>query len=163
MTLPDVCPKDGVSQCKKKACHLYVLEWRTGDEQCIIGYSSTHKELSRSTSLEDTYAESTRLRFEKKAPVERKPWPDVSEEAFTKKQHLQRQVVDTEEIVAELPSKEPMSPDRREEVVVNNKDTTVIEARNDEANNPKDDKKRKSLDGVMDLDLPDDYEEKFWD
>lgn len=160
MTLPDVCPKDGVSQCKKKACHLYVLEWRTGDEQCIIGYSSTHKELSRSTPMEDTYAERTRLRFEKKAPAERKSWPDASEGAGTKRQHLQRLGADTEEIVAELPSQEPMSPERREEVVVNNKDTTVIEARDDEA---KDEKKRKSLDDVMDLDLPDDYEEKFWD
>lgn len=44
--------------------------------------------------------------------------------------------------------------------MVNDKDTTVFEARKD---GQKEDKKRKSLDELMDLDLPEDYEEKFWD
>ncbi|MBP1909663.1 hypothetical protein [Methanolobus bombayensis] len=159
MTLPDVCPKDGVSQCKKKACHLYVVEWRTGDEQCIIGYQSTHKELTRSTPMEDTYAEKTRLRLEKQ---ERKPWPEPGQTP-EKRQHLQRKPVSEEgptEIVAELPLKEPVSSDESEEIVVNDKDTTVFESRKDDSKN---EKKRKSLDEVMDMDLPDDYEEKFWD
>jgi hypothetical protein len=160
MTLPDVCPKDGVSQCKKKDCHLYVVEWRTGDEQCIIGYSSTHKELTRSTPMEDTYAENIRLRYEKEAPVERKPWPEPGQ-SRERREHLQRQpgVAENPTEIAELPSKEPMSPVNQEEVVVNDKDTTVFEARKD---NQKEDKKKGSLDKLMD-DLPEDYEEKFWD
>ncbi|WMW26296.1 hypothetical protein RE474_06175 [Methanolobus sediminis] len=161
MTLPDICPKDGVSQCKKKACHLYVVEWRTGDEQCVIGYRSTHKELSRSTPMVDTYAESTRMRIQKKAPVERKSWPEP-EQSTERRQHLKRQPISAEAPteIAGLPPKEPMYPVNREEVVVNDKDTTVFEARKDVQ---KEDKKRKSLDELMDLDLPDDYEEKFWD
>ncbi|TQD28331.1 hypothetical protein [Methanolobus vulcani] len=161
MTLPDVCPKDGVSQCKKKACHLYVVDWRTGDEQCVIGYRSTHKELSRSTPMEDTYAESTRMKLQKKAPVERKSWPEP-EQSTERRQHLQRQPVPAEAPteIAGLPPKEPMSPVCQEEVVVNDKDTTVFEARKDDQ---KEEKKRKSLDELMDLDLPEDYEEKFWD
>jgi hypothetical protein len=161
MTLPDVCPKDGVSQCKKKACHLYVVEWRTGDEQCVIGYSSTHKEFSRSTPMEDTYAESTRMRLQKKAPEERKAWPEPAQSA-EKRQHLQRQSVPAEAPteIAGLPPKEPMSPVDREEVVVNNKDTTVFEARKESPE--EENKNKKSLDKLMD-DLPEDYEEKFWD
>ncbi|WP_321429970.1 hypothetical protein [uncultured Methanolobus sp.] len=161
MTLPDVCPKDGVSQCKKKACHLYLVEWRTGDEQCVIGYSTTHKELSRSTPMEDTYAESIRLRYEKQAPAERKSWPEPGQ-STKKRQHLQRQPVPAEAPteIAGLSSKEPMSPVNQEEVVVNDRDTTVIEARRD---GQQEGKKKKSLDDVMDLDLPEDYEEKFWD
>ena len=161
MTLPDVCPKDGVSQCKKKACHLYVVEWRTGDEQCVIGYRSTHKELSRSTPMEDTYAERTRMRLQNKAPVERRSWPEA-EQSTERRQHLQRQPASEEAPteIARLAPREPMYPVNREEVVVNDKDTTVFEARRD---GQKEDKKRKSLDEMLDLDLPNDYEEKFWD
>ena len=187
MTLPDVCPKDGISQCKKKACHLYVVEWRTGDEQCVIGYSSTHKELSRSTPLEDTYAENTRIRLENRVPREREPWPDTSE--LPGRGHLKREVSEAEEVRVEVRPEhdlkpmmetsevyieacvgkpvpkapvEPVSHVGQEEVVLNDKNTTVIESKNSDEGKDKEQKKRKSLDEVMDLDLPDDYEEKFW-
>ncbi|AFV23820.1 hypothetical protein Mpsy_1613 [Methanolobus psychrophilus R15] len=48
----------------------------------------------------------------------------------------------------------------REEVTINTKNTTVIESR--EAPKEQPPKKRKSLDEVMNLDLPDNYEEEFW-
>jgi hypothetical protein len=47
-----------------------------------------------------------------------------------------------------------------EEVTVNTKNTTVIESREAPRGEPP--KKRKSLDDVMNLDLPDNYEEEFW-
>ncbi|SFM69589.1 hypothetical protein [Methanolobus profundi] len=182
MTLPDVCPRDGVSQCKKKDCHLYVVEWRTGDEQCVIGYSSTHKEFSQSTSLEDTYAETTRIRLEKREPRERKPWPDTT--GPLGRGHLKREATDAEVVsepvsrnvvetcdsyieacvgkpVSETPVK-PLTPEREEEVVVNDKNTTVIESKSSDEGKAKDPRKRKSLDELMDLDLPEGYEEEFW-
>ncbi|WP_340820112.1 hypothetical protein [Methanolobus sp. WCC4] len=188
MTLPDVCPRDGVSQCKKKECHLYILEWRTGDEQCVIGYRSTHKELSRSVSLEDTYVENTRKKLEKKEPRERRPWPDTSTAASVR-EHLKREVpvaeTRPETVMEPAPVSEPvartsesyiearvgkpvpevleqLAPVTQEEVVVNDKNTTVIEAKSSDEEKDKDARKRKSLDEVMDLDLPEDYEEKFW-
>ncbi len=165
MTLPDVCPKDGVSRCKKKECHLYVVDWRTGDEQCIIGYRSTHKELSRSVPLEDTYAESTRIRLENKADENRKPWPDPVP-GSGKRKHLERPVsedaeYETETIVAGPERKRDVSMSN-EEVVLDDKDTTVFESKHSEEKKSREDKKRKSLDEMMDLDLPDNYEEEFW-
>lgn len=191
MTLPDVCPRDGVSQCKKKDCHLYVVEWRTGDEQCIIGYRSTHKELSRSVSLEDNYVENTRIKLEKKVPRERKPWPGTST-AASGRDHLKREVPQTDTGHTTVPEPAPrvvsepvteasesyiearvgrpvpevleeLAPVAQEEVVVNDKNTTVIEAKSSDEEKDKGTRKRRSLDDVMDLDLPEDYEEKFWD
>ncbi|WP_292467894.1 hypothetical protein [Methanolobus sp.] len=170
MTLPDVCPRDGVSHCKKKACHLYVVEWRTEDEQCVIGYSSTHKQLSKSTPMEDTYAEKTRTRIETNM-AEKTSWPKAVSEGL-KREHLKRAVPDVEvvetyvEAKVEAPSQgltdESVTSVRHEEVVVSNKDTTVIESRQNDGDKGKEDRKRKSLDEVMDLDLPEGYEEEFW-
>jgi hypothetical protein len=159
MTLPDVCPRDGVSSCKKKDCHLYVIEWRTGDEQCIIGYRLTHKELSRSAPLEDTYAERTRLRLGKNIRHEngeRQQAQDVPE-----RNHLQRQVSNVENVISGS-NEESSILKSSEEIVLSNKDTTVIESKHGAEIQVTGDRKRKSLDQMMDLDLPENYEEDFW-
>ncbi|WP_094227466.1 hypothetical protein [Methanolobus psychrotolerans] len=165
MTLPDVCPKDGISQCKKKACHLYVVEWRTGDEQCVIGYRATHKQLSKSMPLEDTYAQSTRIRLGREGPHERdvRHGSDHIYETVSyapERKHLQRSESNVETDTAT--SEESPRPVRYEEVVVNNKDTTVFESKHIEETKSKDNRKRTSLDKMMDLDLPENYEEEFW-
>jgi hypothetical protein len=49
-----------------------------------------------------------------------------------------------------------------EKVVVNNKDTMVFESTVIREDAPVEAKKRKSIDDVMNLDLPDDYEKEFW-
>ena len=161
MTLPDVCPRDGVSHCKKKACHLYVVEWRTGDEQCVIGYRSTHKELSKSIPMEDTYAQSTRMRLGKQKERESRPWPEPAVGEAEVRKHLERQRPDNVETIVATPERKPVAVMSQEEIVVNNKDTTVIESRH--SGEKKDDRKRKSLDELMDLDLPENYEKEFWE
>ena len=163
MTLPDVCPKDGVSQCKKKDCHLYVVEWRTGDEQCVIGYRSTHKELSKSMPLEDSYAQSTRIRLGKQTDPENSSWPETGVSKAAERKHLKRPVYDDVETIVAGPEMETVYAVDLEEVVVNDKDTTVIESRHSDGKKKKDNRKIKSLDELMDLDLPEDYEKKFWE
>ncbi|WP_292463659.1 hypothetical protein [Methanolobus sp.] len=195
MTLPDICPRDGASHCKKNACHLYVVDWRSGDEQCIIGYRSTHKSLSRSSPVVDSYAQDTRrkrvdqgsqepLGFypkEKQITEVRHVYasrkPEVVSCEGTKPLCLQdAHTVDSCKGSDSRSSGEVRSwqhPDNhsvnthkepdfelREEVTVNTKNTTVIESR--EAPKEQPPKKRKSLDDVMNLDLPDNYEEEFW-
>lgn len=223
MTLPDICPRDGASHCKKNACHLYVVDWRSGDEQCIIGYRSTHKNLSKSAPVVDSYAQDTRRRFGNKNNQEplglypkEKQMTEVRQVTNVQKNsgHVElydrrmqkeevRQLVDTPKIQevapvlaeeakprywAEVPSvrslKEPgagardevrswQRPDtrsgsaqqeiselREEVTVINTKNTTVIESR--EASQEQPSKKRKSLDDVMNLGLPENYEEEFW-
>ncbi|WMW21671.1 hypothetical protein RE476_09790 [Methanolobus mangrovi] len=161
MTLPDVCPKDGVSHCKKKACHLYVVEWRTGDEQCVIGYRSTHKQLSKSMPMEDTYAERTRIRLEKPTDRESRSWAEPTVRMPEERKHLERQRPDNVETIVATPERKPIAVMSQEEIVVNNKDTTVIESRH--SGEKKDDRKRKSLDELMNLDLPENYEKEFWE
>lgn len=163
MTLPNVCPRDGVSQCKKKDCHLYVVEWRTGDEQCVIGYRSTHKELSKSMPMEDTYAQRTRTRLGKQTECESRPWPEPDVGKAAERKHLERPVYDNAETIVAGPEIKPVSVVVQEEVVVNDKDTTVIESRHSDGKKEKDKRKIKSLDELMDLDLPENYEKEFWE
>ena len=154
MTLPDICPKDGVSHCKTSACHLYVVDWRSGDEQCIIGYRSTHKKSSSSCSVEDTYAESTRRRTGRDIGHMIVDHPSRAERP-ERSEYIQTSPV------PENPNR-VKEPEVREKVVVKNKDTMVFESTGDTKEDPVDKKKRKTIDDVMDLDLPEDYEEKFW-
>ncbi|MDG6243937.1 MAG: hypothetical protein QCH31_06040 [Methanolobus sp.] len=161
MTLPDVCPRDGVSRCKKKDCHLYVVEWRTGDEQCIIGYRLTHKELSRSAPLEDTYAESTRQRLGKTVRPRREDEESGQTSDTTERHHLQRQVRNVENVICHS-SDQHSIPTDSEEIVFKNKNTTVIESRHGAESPQKADRKRRSVEEMMDLDLPENYEEEFW-
>lgn len=170
MTLPDLCPRDGVSQCKKKACHLYVVEWRTGDEQCVIGYSSTHKQFSRSAPLEDNYASKVHGRAEQKPVTQNASWPEPAADSI-RRGHLKREVPEPllEEVYIEArPADagqkvhEEFNARRAEKVLVNDKDTTVIESKPDDEPQSRDAGKRKSLDEVMNMDLPENYEEEFW-
>lgn len=220
MTLPDICPRDGASHCKKNACHLYVVDWRSGDEQCIIGYRSTHKSLSKSAPVVDSYAQDTRRRFGDKSghePLGSYPKEKQVTEVrqATTAQRGQEPVIlpsekaQNEEIRqvtthssadtsvaegarsrhwADIPSikslrdaganskeevKSWQRPDvrsgnaqkeisemREEVTVINTKNATVIESREVQQDHPS--KKRKSLDDVMNLGLPDNYEEEFW-
>jgi hypothetical protein len=195
MTLPDVCPRDGAPSCKKTACHLYVVDWRSGDEQCIIGYRSTHKGLSKSSPVVDSYAQDTRRKLGDKRDHKS---PELCQEARQPEEvrHMDSPrepgVASREEVrsvhLADVSSsalhkapdatsidgvKSWQRPDVQsrnacegpeselcEEVTVNTKNTTVIESRELPREEPP--KKRKSLDDVMNLDLPDNYEEEFW-
>ncbi len=43
MELPKTCPLDGTPGCKKKQCHLFHIDWRSGDENCTLGYGPGHQ------------------------------------------------------------------------------------------------------------------------
>lgn len=186
MTLPEVCPRDGVSRCKKADCHLYVIDWRSGDEQCIIGYSSTHKKMSRSSPVVDTYAERTRLKRETKKEQssvrQAREWPSPETRSHEERSWDSRssdskpsRPLSSEVRLPELSSSEKklhseeesdvqdQIKDRFQETVVSSdKNTTLIESSSSSDKGHSDQKKRKSIDDVMNLDLPDNYEEEFW-
>ncbi len=152
MTLPDICPKDGSSQCKGSSCHLYIVDWRSGDEQCIIGYSATHKKITSSHSVEDTYAESTRRRTGRNIGHKVVDYSARSKSL----ESVEGRVVPESSLEAK--KLEFVS----EKLVVNNKDTMVFESTTVTEEVSVEDKKRKTIDDLMDLDLPGDYEEEFW-
>lgn len=63
MGLPVKCPLDGKSSCKGKQCHLYHVDWRTKEANCIIGYGSSHKTTLSDRVILDTYIENTRTKL----------------------------------------------------------------------------------------------------
>lgn len=171
MTLPEVCPLDKESGCKKEACHLYHIDWRSGDENCTIGYRYTHREGKSSQSVQDNYAENVRMKLGKtidESPEIRDPreeenrnqGSDLNTEEEkkgnpkTKNKSDSSQITEVEEI--------------DERVVTSDKNTTVIQSYNSDetigsgAENNNSKKSGKNIDKAMDLDLPDDYEKEFW-
>jgi len=156
MVLPDICPLDGKSGCKKHECHLYHVEWRTGDEHCIIGYRASHKLPSEGLrAVQDTYADSTRIRLGRDIPVapEMKPPVQTAGDDVAKKEPIDQSIL------------------HHEEIVVDDKDTTVTQSYDPTVvmDNPVigverdgNKKKHKNIDDAMKLDLPDNYEDEFW-
>lgn len=151
MPLPDVCPLEEES-CKQNACHLYHVDWRTGEENCSIGYRITAKTRSSRQPQQDTYAENTRRRLGRDFA------PSFPEEIKTEPETEPAQPRAAEEGMSEPVVR------IREEVVSVNKDTTVIQSYNEVEDVPEDSGKpeRKRIDDAMKLDLPEDYEEEFW-
>lgn len=156
MVLPDLCPLDGKPHCKKRDCHLYHVEWRTGEEQCIIGYRSTHKIPSKdSNAVQDNYAENTRIRLGRD---------------FTKEPQIRHT---TRSGVEDVKKEYPIDPTTvyHEKTVFDERDATVIQSNDirvsqgeyvvSEVNNGNK-RKRKTIDETMKLDLPENYEEEFW-
>lgn len=159
MPIPEICPLDGNHECKARDCHLYHKDWRSGEYNCSIGYGTTKKTSSKVDPLQDTYAQNTRIRLGKdiqptvqiqQTPVQ-KVMKTIREDKAIQKPEQNESVV--------------------EEVVISDNNTTVINSNRfakkvdnalgliDAAEKKK---KGKSIDDAMKLDLPDDYEEKFW-
>ena len=171
MTLPEICPLDKDSGCKKEACHLYHIDWRSGDENCNIGYRYTHREGKSSQSVQDNYAENVRMKLGKTIDE----MPEIKDPREEENRY-QDSDINTDESKKETQtdkdkagsSKITEVEDINERVVTSDKNTTVIQSYNSdeiidydtEDNNSK--KSRKSIDKSMDLDLPDDYEKEFW-
>ena len=158
MPLPDVCPLDNRSDCRKKECHLFLVDWRSGDENCAIGYRSTHRlSSSRQSSIIDSYAENTRVKLSR--DIE-----DLS--ARINQENIDREV--------HSPSADPQPAESEvhERIINQDKDTTVIESHRSSRDpagssdvSSRDNtgsRKKKSIDEAMKLDLPEDYEDKFW-
>lgn len=179
MVLPERCPLDNKLQCKGKECHLFHVDWRTGEENCTIGYRSTHKQANMSERVFDNYAEETRMRL---------GYEPSSFTAATTKRNVERGEIQPEtEDKGEPVRQEPViqkeeavitEPQIREEIVMETEYTTVIHSHEstaedqetevlseDRTDTPeqKDKTSKSKLDKMMSLDdLPEDYEKEFW-
>jgi hypothetical protein len=148
MPLPDVCPLDKESSCKYDKCHLYHVDWRTGEENCSIGYRVTSKTRSTHQPPQDNYAENTRKMLGRSLPSRDRKVPERTEAEPAKK-----------EVKVSPPEEESV----REEVVCADKDTTVFQSYNgNEGKTGPGRSGRKKIDDAMKLDLPENYEEEFW-
>lgn len=106
---PAKCPLDGKSNCKGKQCHLYHIDWRTKEANCIIGYGSSHKTTHSDRLILDTYIENTRIKLGRDIGD-----PNISEkEPESDPQNIQQSL---------------QTDKRLEKVTVSNKNTTVIES-----------------------------------
>ena len=150
MVLPEVCPIDNESQCKKKDCHLYHIDWRTDQENCSIGYGHIRRYESPERKVVDTYAEDTQKRLHEN---------EMHNENGSQREHLRpvRQIIEEEcEIQADGPE---------EHVIISTKEATVFAAGpapGKDDLSEKEEKKTK-LDRLLDMDdIPEDYEKEFW-
>lgn len=56
MSLPIVCPKNGSGPCIGNKCQMYVKDWRSNEEYCIIGYYSASDRKKQGEPVVDNYA-----------------------------------------------------------------------------------------------------------
>ncbi|WP_292485554.1 hypothetical protein [Methanohalobium sp.] len=171
MTLPEVCPMDKNSECKKEDCHLYHIDWRTGDENCTIGYRYTHREGKSSQSVQDNYADNVRMKLGKKideTPEIRDPIEEENrffKSDFNIGENAGQVEKETHDSNKTESSKVNEVEEINERVVTSDKNTTVIHSYNsneEDDSEPEDKKFRKNIDKAMELDLPENYEKKFW-
>ncbi|MBP2030613.1 hypothetical protein J2755_001561 [Methanohalophilus levihalophilus] len=154
MPLPQNCPLDSSNGCRGKDCHLFHIDWRTGEENCSIGYRYTHKTKGSSQIVEDTYARDVRLRrthtHARKEEVEESPKPVTRQEKI---------VAPEVEVVRES------IPEEQVEVYTETVEETIESSpqpdNEEELQDITEEKKPSKLDSLMD-NLPKDYEEEFW-
>lgn len=156
MPLPELCPLDGKSGCKARECHLYHVDWRSGEENCSIGYGAAKKTLLKTDQFKDTYAQNTSRRLGREIPTTtqiRQPVRNVA------------QTIEVDNVI----HTQVQDQNVVEKVVMSDRDTIVTHSNRfakkvDDALSIMDasKKKRKSIDDAMKLDLPDNYEEEFW-
>ncbi|WP_445474354.1 hypothetical protein ACT9XH_08175 [Methanococcoides methylutens] len=171
MVLPEICPQDNESQCKGKSCYLYHVDWRTGEENCTIGYRSTHKQGNRSELVFDNYAEETRMRLgHKPEPTPERAYEREPAQPFSKEEREPVNPFIREEREEAVPPK----PVIEEEVVMETEHTTVIHSHETfveeqpkeditDASEKENNAAKSKLDKMMKLDdLPADYEKEFW-
>lgn len=60
MSLPTVCPKTGSGPCIGNKCQMYVLDWRSNEEYCIVGYYSASGRKNLGEPVVDNYAAKVR-------------------------------------------------------------------------------------------------------
>lgn len=41
MAIPAFCPKNGSSSCTSEKCSMFIVDWRSKDEYCMLGYNQT--------------------------------------------------------------------------------------------------------------------------
>ncbi|MCL7415036.1 MAG: hypothetical protein M8349_03100 [ANME-2 cluster archaeon] len=58
MALPTICPKTGSGSCIGDACTMHVMDWRSKEEYCIVGYYPDRERKSQGEPVVDNYAAS---------------------------------------------------------------------------------------------------------
>ncbi len=125
MSLPTVCPKTGSGPCIGNKCQMYVLDWRSNEEYCIVGYYSASNRKNQGEPVVDNYA--AKVRSTSTNSTKAAIFVDVG----SKSDSLQ----------------ETEKPGRQPRQAADNVTLKVKKTKN-----------------ITDLgDIPDDYEEQFWD
>ena len=125
MSLPTVCPKTGSGPCIGNKCQMYVLDWRSNEEYCILGYYSASNRKNQGEPIVDNYA--AKVRSTRKNSTKAAIFVDVG----SKSDSLQ----------------ETGKPGRQPEQAADKTKLKVKKTRN-----------------ITDLgDIPNDYEEQFWE
>jgi len=125
MSLPTVCPKTGSGPCIGNKCQMYVLDWRSNEEYCILGYYTASNWKKQGEQVVDNYAAKVRSNSKNSTKVA------IFVDARSKSDSL----------------KETEKPGRQSRQAVDNVTLKVKKTKN-----------------ITDLgDIPDDYEEQFWD
>lgn len=218
MSLPEICPLDITCSCKGSKCHLYHVEWRTKEPECLVGYGSISRTKSKKVNSEDTYAEETFKRLGKPPQLQKRDLMEASLKTRGEAQtgapknpgkrpagntipagksaecHLEnpaegsgKESLGLEKIRTllkydsqpgkETPANKASMP--RERIISQDKHATLIEAfenpsspssrklggldrQKEPERNPETREKRKKLEKMMSLELPENYEEDFW-
>ena len=125
MSLPTVCPKTGSGPCIGNKCQMYVLDWRSNEEYCILGYYTASNRKNQGEPVVDNYAAKVRSNSKNSTKVA------IFVDARSKSDSL----------------KETEKPGRQSRQAADNVTLKVKKTKN-----------------ITDLgDIPDDYEEQFWD
>lgn len=125
MSLPTVCPKTGSGPCIGNKCQMYVLDWRSNEEYCILGYYTASNRKNLGEPVVDNYAAKVRSNSKNSTKVA------IFVDAKSKSDRL----------------KETGKPEQQPRQTANNVTLKVKKTKN-----------------ITDLgDIPDDYEEQFWD
>lgn len=56
MSLPTFCPKTDLGSCIGDKCPMYVMDWRSKDEYCNVGYYPDNERNSLGEPVVDNYA-----------------------------------------------------------------------------------------------------------
>ena len=124
MSLPTVCPKTGSGPCIGNKCQMYVLDWRSNEEYCILGYYTASNRKNQGEPVVDNYAAKVRSNSKNSTKVA------IFVDARSKSDSL----------------KETEKPGRQSRQAADNVTLKVKKTKN-----------------ITDLgDIPDDYEEQFW-
>ncbi len=56
MSIPSLCPKMESGSCIGDECPLYVMDWRSKEEYCNVGYYQKHERTAIGEQVVDNYA-----------------------------------------------------------------------------------------------------------
>jgi hypothetical protein len=156
LPLPQICPLNNTNGCKGKDCHLHHVDWRTGEENCSIGYRYTHRTTGFPHVVEDNYARDVKLRktqtlMRETEVVEKTPGVIREENRNDSPAGICNSSGNNKEVYVK-PAVEIVTP------IASPEDDDT----NDKFRIASSGKKKSKIDEIINMDLPEDYEEEFW-